>query len=745
MGFRHSRRSGALDRVGILRTSRVALGLAALVVGSGAVNGLGESQLTAVSSTVFVNQPFNTNGVGTGWTLPSNPSFLDSANGACLTASGSPTTTSTIPQCNDASMPNGSGALRLTNNGSQQLGTVFYSNSVPTSEGLVAKFDTYQYNNNAGDGPADGIGFVLAAANPSDPTPPATGGSPGGALGYGIYPAGTAGNNSEVDGIPNGYLGVGLDVYGNYLNPQYAGSGCTSLPGYGGSVTYPQTVTVKGPGDSSNGYCAIETSGELPTGQSLDQQYSMSRPSTGVPVEVVINPTTSTTTYTTSSGLSVSPGNYGVEFTPYGATTPVRLSGPLPRYEASNSSSEYCSTTDSSVCLPKSWVNTETGLPYQLTFGWTASTGGGNEYHEINNVVVNSVTPAPVLGLGITNTATNGDVQAGDSTNFVFSPSVSLGSDAQESSAPTLQATFPADVTPDYNTISTTDWNCSGSQGQTLDCVYTGTVSAEHPITSSESLPTITVPVTVSGQANTGSSLTVDGTLSSNDALPVSASSTVTVVAPTLVTTPVVVTPSNPALSLTKIEAPGSPNPITTVGQSITYDFVVTDTGNTTVNGLSVADSQSVSGEALTGPISCPVTSLAAGASVTCTGTYTVTSTDITNGKVSDTASATATDPAGTTVTSNPSSLTLPVSVPTSAPKVVTTKPTTVTPTTKSSSTAPAPVKLVTGPPNAPTSTTNALPIGIGIASLGIAGLAYVGIERKRKGKINYGTTDEVA
>ncbi|WP_298210828.1 CshA/CshB family fibrillar adhesin-related protein, partial [Ferrimicrobium sp.] len=135
--------------------------------------------------------------------------------------------------------------------------------------------------------------------------------------------------------------------------------------------------------------------------------------------------------------------------------------------------------------------------------------------------------------------------------------------------------------------------------------------------------------------------------------------------APVVPSAPVV--ESTPSLSLVKIEASGSPNPITTAGQSVAYDFDVTNTGNTTLNNLSISDTQSVPGEALTGPISCPVTSLAAGASVTCTGTYTVTSTDITNGKVSDTASATATDPAGTTVTSNSSSLTIPVSVPTSA------------------------------------------------------------------------------
>ena len=229
----------------------------------------------------------------------------------------------------------------------------------------------------------------------------------------------------------------------------------------------------------------------------------------------------------------------------------------------------------------------------------------------------------------------------------------------------------------------------------------------------------------------------------------------------------------SPGLSLVEMEAPGSPNPITTVGQSITYDFVVTDTGNTTLSNLTVIDDQSVAGESLAGPVSCPVMSLAAGASVTCTGTYTVTSTDISNGKVTDVATAKAQTSTGTSITSAPATLTITVattnasstntsspttkSSSTNASSTNTSSPTTKSsstnasstntssPTTKSSSTAPAPVKLVTGPPNAPANTTNALPIGIGIASLGIAGLAYVGIERKRKGTIDYGKTDEVA
>ena len=197
---------------------------------------------------------------------------------------------------------------------------------------------------------------------------------------------------------------------------------------------------------------------------------------------------------------------------------------------------------------------------------------------------------------------------------------------------------------------------------------------------------------------------------------------------------------NSPSLSLVKMEAPGSPNPITKAGQAVTYDFDVTNTGNTTLKNLSVVDTQSVPGETLTGPISCPVTSLAAAASVTCTGTYTVTSTDITNGKVTDVGTASAQTTIGATVTSAPASLTITVSTTKSSSTTNTSSP-----TTKSSSTSPAPVTLVTGPRAAPTGTTNSLPIGIGIASLGIAGLAYVGIERKRKGRINYGKANEVA
>ena len=301
---------------------------------------------------------------------------------------------------------------------------------------------------------------------------------------------------------------------------------------------------------------------------------------------------------------------------------------------------------------------------------------------------------------------------------------------------------LPAGVTP-TSVASGTGWSCvqsgSSSTGYVETCTYSlGLGNNQQTISVGGTLPPITVPVV--GVGVPGTQFDNTATVSSPNATPQSAYDTVTVVAPT--TAPTTLTPG---LSLTKTEAPSSPNPITKAGQSVTYDFAVTNTGNTTLYNLAITDAQSVPGETLNAPISCPATSLAAGASVTCTGSYTVTSTDITNAKVADTAVATATTSTGTSVTSNHSTLTIPVSVPTTSSKTVTPKTTTktVTPITKSSSTAPTPVKLVTGPPAPPASSTNALPLGAGIAGLGIAGLGYLVIERKRNNQ--HGSTDEVA
>ncbi len=75
-------------------------------------------------------------------------------------------------------------------------------------------------------------------------------------------------------------------------------------------------------------------------------------------------------------------------------------------------------------------------------------------------------------------------------------------------------------------------------------------------------------------------------------------------------------------------------------GSTIGFSFVVTNTGNVTLNPISVTDP-------LVGAITCPITNLAPAATTTCTKSYTITQPDVDSGHVANTATATGTPPAG--------------------------------------------------------------------------------------------------
>ena len=165
--------------------------------------------------------------------------------GACLTAGDG---TGSIPACvglpyyteplvggQSGSLPDtaGNGALRFTNGrpgGFAQAGGIVSNFLYPTSAGLQVTFTTMTYRGDSGgaarDG-ADGIGFFLldGAFAPFDL------GAFGGSLGYTssnvnndpkLHPDSSA---RQYDGIVGGYIGLGIDEYGNFLN------GITNLPG----------------------------------------------------------------------------------------------------------------------------------------------------------------------------------------------------------------------------------------------------------------------------------------------------------------------------------------------------------------------------------------------------------------------------------------------------------------------------------------------------------------------------------
>jgi uncharacterized repeat protein (TIGR01451 family) len=89
-------------------------------------------------------------------------------------------------------------------------------------------------------------------------------------------------------------------------------------------------------------------------------------------------------------------------------------------------------------------------------------------------------------------------------------------------------------------------------------------------------------------------------------------------------------------------------------GTAITYYYEVTNTGTTTLTGVGVTDPM----PGLSAVV-CPDPTLAAGASEQCSATYSTTSTDVTNGSLHNTGTATGTPPTGPVVTAT-STLTIP-------------------------------------------------------------------------------------
>ncbi len=199
--------------------------------------------------------------------------------GACLTA-GSTTTNSSpgqIPSCqsltaaglyyNSPVIPNNNpfeplvggntgllpdtiaagGALRFQNvqtlccwpNGYNERGGILSNFSFPlAADGLNVTFTTETYEGVDGNGTgADGIGFFL-----QDASKPASLGSTGGSLGY------TCSNrNPQADGMQGGYVAVGIDEYGNFLNGAL-------ITNPSGTITPQQAATYAGPGNNPDGW-----------------------------------------------------------------------------------------------------------------------------------------------------------------------------------------------------------------------------------------------------------------------------------------------------------------------------------------------------------------------------------------------------------------------------------------------------------------------------------------------------------
>jgi uncharacterized repeat protein (TIGR01451 family) len=268
-----------------------------------------------------------------------------------------------------------------------------------------------------------------------------------------------------------------------------------------------------------------------------------------------------------------------------------------------------------------------------------------------------TVTQADVDAGTLTNTATvTATPPSGDPLQPVPSNTVNVGIPA----TPSLSIVKTADVDAaavgekiTYTFTVTNTGNVTVTDPQVTDTGFTG-----HGTLSEVVCPT--GPITlVPGQIETCTA-TYTVTQEDIDAGSISNAAAVTGTQPNGDPTPEgtsdpVVLPTNPRPALTLVKAADTTR-VTTVGQVVTYTFVVTNTGNVNISNPKVNEG-TFTGHGTLSQVTCPSTTmLAPGQSIRCTATYTVVAADLAaGGTLSNTATVTGTTPGGDPLTSDPS------------------------------------------------------------------------------------------
>ena len=220
---------------------------------------------------------------------------------------------------------------------------------------------------------------------------------------------------------------------------------------------------------------------------------------------------------------------------------------------------------------------------------------------------------------------------------------------------PSNQVTIPGLQNSALSIVKASTTTSVTAVGQTVPYTFTVTNTGNVTITdvavSDPKLGAGTCPVTTlapgSSAVCTGSYTATAGDLDSGQ--PIVNTATVTgipppsapALPPSSANTVTVAVVQSPALTIVKSSTTTS---ATAVGQVIPYTFLVTNAGNVTMTSVAVNDPK-------VGNVTCPQTTIAADASMTCTASHTVTQADVTAGRVVNTASVVGTPPSGTPIT----------------------------------------------------------------------------------------------
>ena len=205
-----------------------------------------------------------------------------------------------------------------------------------------------------------------------------------------------------------------------------------------------------------------------------------------------------------------------MQWTPIGGTQQTET-GSLPNL----TSSKY-----SDLGIPSTYYNSS-GIPYQMTFGWVASTGGLNDVHEIRSVAVDNGTGSPPPTFGLTASDNQGgEFAQGSTVGYTFTPTLSA---ADETGTITFNDPFPAGLTPTNTTGTDPSWTC-WIASSTVTCTHAG-------VTSPSTMPSIDIAASVAPNANTAAGALDDrGYVAADDALDADALDQGTAYAPSTTT-----------------------------------------------------------------------------------------------------------------------------------------------------------------------------------------------------------------
>jgi type IV pilus assembly protein PilY1 len=291
--------------------------------------------------------------------------------------------------------PVGQGALRFTNWYTQAGSIISSGTPFPTGSGLQVVFKTVSYHGDSGgaggDG-ADGMAFFLM----DGAFPPYDTGAFGGSLGYTCSNVNNDANlradgtPRQYDGLAHAYLGLGIDEYGNFLN-----QGDNTATGFG---YLPGRIGLRGAGSISWGWMNYTYPVQYPSTLSLADQAAAIQNTckTGVlwdyskpnkPKQVV--PTTTVADYapvgTPVTLASILPGkNIANEAAQTrGAAQPITYALKITQDGILSLNISYNGGNYHPVITKQSITASNGALPTSFRFGFTGSTGGSRNVHEI--------------------------------------------------------------------------------------------------------------------------------------------------------------------------------------------------------------------------------------------------------------------------------------------------------------------------------------------------------------------------